>query len=132
MLLLICVLSVCGLLIRCLPDRDLSVCCLSDCGFWDLRVPVVAFRLVTYRFVAFRLATYRFAACGFDAYWWWYKGGLGRGGVLNTVAGLCHPFVAYRFVARRIVTYRFVTCRIVTYRFVACRIVTSGNFGDQS
>ena len=59
---LIRALSVCGLSVRCLSDRDLSVRHLSDRDLWDLRLPVVAFRLVTYRFVAFRLVTYRFAA----------------------------------------------------------------------
>ena len=68
---LVRLLSVRGLSVRCLSDRDLSVRCLSDRDLWDLRLPVVAFRLVTYRFVAFRLVTYRFAAYGFDACRWW-------------------------------------------------------------
>ena len=71
MLSLVRVLSVRGLSVRCLSDRDLSVRCLSDRDLWGLRVPVVAFRLVTYRFVAFRLATYWFAAYGFDTCQWW-------------------------------------------------------------
>ena len=44
------------------------------------------------------------------------------GDELKTLWLVTYPFVAYRFVA----------CRIVTYRFVACRIVTSGSFGFQS